>query len=167
VSKVVLHQPDAPAREFRFALVRRGLPSLAYVKHAFASRGQFKLQSTLEFRRRLKLFTGNSAMDKAKLTAVFNLGFRQGASDREAAGMVLSHTETPPPPAKVPAAPTSITVPLEQRAWQEGYTMGFTMGSSQTELAAAKNPAASGLVGELEQEMVEMFGVFKRLSTAR
>jgi len=113
------------------------------------------------------LFTGNSAMDKAKLTVVFNLGFRQGASDREAAGMVLSHTETPPPPAKVPAAPANITLPLEQRAWQEGYTMGFTMGSSQSELAAAKNPAASGLVGELEQEMVEMFGVFKRLSTSR
>ena len=109
-------------------------------------------------------FTCNSAMDKAKLTAVFNLGFRQGANDREAAGMVLSHTETPPPPAKVPVAPASITVPIEQRAWQEGYSMGYTMGSSPTELAATKNPASSGMVGELEQEMVEMFGVFKRLS---
>ncbi|MBC7853901.1 MAG: hypothetical protein IAF94_10725 [Pirellulaceae bacterium] len=106
-------------------------------------------------------------MDKATLTAVFNLGFRQGASDREAAGMVLSHTETPPPPAKIPTAPTGITVPLEQRAWQEGYSMGFTMGSSLAELAAAKNPAASGLVGELQQDMVEMFGVFKRLEAMK
>lgn len=103
-------------------------------------------------------------MDKAKLTTVFNLGFRQGASDRAAAGMVLSHTETPAPPAKVPAAPATITDPVEQRAWQEGYSMGYTMGSSQTELAAAENQANSGLVGELEQEMVEMFGVFKRLA---
>jgi hypothetical protein len=103
-------------------------------------------------------------MDKAKLTAVFNLGFRQGASDRAAAGMVLSHTETPPPPAKVPAAPKEIIVPLEQRAWQEGYTMGFTMGSSSAEIAAAKNPGAAGMVEALEQEMVEMFGVFKRLN---
>jgi len=106
-------------------------------------------------------------MDKTKLTTVFNLGFRQGASDRAAAGMVLSHTETPPPPAKVPAAPTEITVPIEQRAWQEGYTMGFTMGSSAAEIAEAKNPGASGMVEVLEQEMVEMFGVFKRLSGAR
>ena len=106
-------------------------------------------------------------MDKAKLTAVFNLGFRQGASDRETAGMVLSHTETPPPPAKIPTPPASVVVPLEQRAWQEGYSMGFTMGSSAAELAAAKNPAAAGMVGELTQEMVEMFGVFKRLTTAK
>jgi hypothetical protein len=106
-------------------------------------------------------------MDKAKLTTVFNLGFRQGASDREAAGLVLSHTETPPPPAKVPAPPALITDSIEQRAWQEGYSMGFTMGSSAAELAAAKNPTNSGLVGELEQEMVEMFGVFKRLATAK
>ncbi|MCE9525687.1 MAG: hypothetical protein K8R36_06495 [Planctomycetales bacterium] len=106
-------------------------------------------------------------MDKAKLTAVFNLGFRQGASDRAASGMVLTHSETPPPPAKVPAAPATIADAIEQRAWQEGYSMGFTMGSSQAELAAAKNPASSGLVGELEQEMVEMFGVFKRLAGVR
>jgi hypothetical protein len=104
-------------------------------------------------------------MDKAKLTAVFNLGFRQGASDRESAGMVLSHTETPPPPAHIPTPTADITVPLEQRAWREGYSMGFTMGSSVAELAAAKNPAAAGMVGELTQEMVEMFGVFKRLTT--
>ena len=104
-------------------------------------------------------------MDKSKLTAVFNLGFRQGANDREAAGMVLSHTETPPPPAKIPSPPANITIPLEQRAWQEGYSMGFTMGSSAKELADAKNPTASGLVGELTQEMVDMFGVFKRLAS--
>lgn len=108
-----------------------------------------------------------SAMDKAKLTAVFNLGFRQGASDRAAAGMVLSHTETPPPPAKVPLAPPDITVPIEQRVWQEGYSMGYTMGSSSDEIAAAKNPGAAGMVEGLEQEMVEMFGVFKRLGGLR
>ncbi len=133
-------------------------------KVAFATNDPGKLQSSLETDGVL-LITGNSAMDKAKLTAVFNLGFRQGATDRETAGMVLSHTETPPPPAKIPSAPTSITVSIEQRAWQEGYSMGFTMGSSAAELAAAKNPKTSGLVGELAQEMVEMFGVFKRLST--
>ena len=106
-------------------------------------------------------------MDKAQLTAVFNLGFRQGAGDRAAAGMVLSHTETPPPPAKVPAPPAEFTIPIEQRAWQEGYSMGYTMGSSQAEIAAAKNPGASGMVEALEQEMVEMFGVFKRLNGVR
>jgi hypothetical protein len=103
-------------------------------------------------------------MDKAKLTAVFNLGFRSGADDREAAGLVISGTTTPPPPAHVPAPPGTCATAMEQKAWQEGYTMGFTMGASSSELARETNPAAHGMVSALDQEMVEMFGVFKRLS---
>src|SRR5258708_31605943 len=103
-------------------------------------------------------------MDKAKLTSIFNLGFRQGANDRDQGGLVLSHTQTPPPPSTVPPPPSELRVPIEQRAWQEGYSMGYTMGSSAGELAAVSNPAAHHLVDSLEEEMVEMFGVFKRLS---
>ena len=103
-------------------------------------------------------------MDKAKLTAVFNQGFRCGADDRAAAGLVISRTTTPPPPAHVPHPPAECTSFLEQKAWQEGYSMGFTMGASSSELAAESNPAAHGMVSALNQEMVEMFGVFKRLS---
>lgn len=109
----------------------------------------------------------HAAMDKTRLTTFFNLGFRQGADDRQAAGMVLSHNETPAPPAKVPSAPAELTVPVEQRAWQEGYSMGYTMGSSSAELAAVSNPAARGMVAGLDEEMVEMFGVFKRLALVK
>jgi|RhiMethySRZTD1v2_1073278.scaffolds.fasta_scaffold5068278_1 hypothetical protein len=105
-------------------------------------------------------------MDKAKLTAVFNLGFRSGANDRAAAGLVISGTTTPPPPAHVPGAPAECTTPIEQKAWQEGYTMGFTMGASNAELASQPNAASHGMVSGLNEEMVEMFGVFKRLAKA-
>lgn len=103
-------------------------------------------------------------MDKAKLTVVFNQGFRRGANDRASAGLMISRTTTPPPPAVVPPAPAELPTGTEQRAWQEGYVMGFTMGSSSEELAMVSDAAAQGLVASLDEDMVEMFGVFKRLA---
>lgn len=106
-------------------------------------------------------------MDRAQVTAVFNLGFRRGANDRAAAGLVISRTQTPPPPASVPEPPADLTAAIEQSAWREGYSMGYTMGSSDAELEVAAQPAADGTVNTLDPEMLELFGVFKRLSGGR
>lgn len=106
-------------------------------------------------------------MNRSQLTAVFNLGFRRGASDRAAGGLVISRTETPPPPAHIPDPPLEIAAPLDRKAWKEGYAMGFTMGSSDEELASVTEPAAHGMVATLEEEMLELFGVFKRLGNSR
>jgi hypothetical protein len=106
-------------------------------------------------------------MDRARLTAVFNAGFRRGANDRAASGLVISATETPPPPAEVPSPPAELVAPVEQRAWQEGYSMGFTMGLSDAELASVSEPAAQGMVSELDAQMLELFGVFKRLANSQ
>ncbi|HZL87993.1 MAG TPA: hypothetical protein VFB96_06415 [Pirellulaceae bacterium] len=106
-------------------------------------------------------------MNRAQLTSVFNLGFRRGANDRAAAGLVITRTETPPPPAEIPAPPAACTTHLDQQAWKEGYTMGYTMGSSDAELASVTEPAAHGMVSTLEQEMLELFGVFKRLGNSK
>ena len=102
-------------------------------------------------------------MNRAQLTSVFNQGFRRGANDRAAAGLVLSRTETPPPPANIPLPPAQIAAPIEQRAWQEGYSMGYTMGCSDAELANVADPSAQDMVASLEEDMLELFGVFKRL----
>jgi hypothetical protein len=106
-------------------------------------------------------------MNRAQLTAVFNLGFRRGANDRAAGGLVITRTETPPPPAQIPAPPADCSSPLDQKAWKEGYSMGYTMGSSDAELASVTEPAAHGMVSTLEQEMLELFGVFKRLGNSK
>lgn len=102
-------------------------------------------------------------MNRAELTAVFNQGFRCGSNDRAAAGLVLSRTETPPPPAHIPLPPPQLTSELMQRAWREGYSMGYTMGGSDAELASVADPSAQGMVASLEEDMLELFGVFKRL----
>lgn len=106
-------------------------------------------------------------MDRAQLTAVFNLGFRRGANDRAAAGLVITRTETPPPPAEIPAPPVECAAALEQKAWKEGYSMGYTMGSSDAELASVTEPTTHGMVSTLDQEMLELFGVFKRLGNSK
>lgn len=106
-------------------------------------------------------------MNRAQLTTVFNLGFRRGANDRAAAGLVISRTETPPPPAKIPAPPVECALPIDQQAWREGYSMGYTMGSSDAELASVTDPSSQGMVAELEEEMLELFGVFKRLGNSK
>jgi hypothetical protein len=106
-------------------------------------------------------------MDRVQLTSVFNQGFRRGANDRAGAGLVISRTETPPPPAHIPAPPEECVAPLDQQAWKEGYSMGYTMGSSDDELASITEPAAQGMVAALDQEMLELFGVFKRLGNSR
>ena len=103
-------------------------------------------------------------MDRLQVTTAFNLGFRRGANDRAAAGLVISRTQTPPPPASVPEPPADLTGRIEQSAWREGYSMGYTMGSSDAELEIATQPAADGMVKTLDPEMLELFGVFKRLS---
>lgn len=106
-------------------------------------------------------------MNRAQLTSVFNLGFRRGANDRAAAGMVLSRTETPPPPAHIPVPPAEHVSRLDQQAWKEGYSMGYTMGSSDGELAGVADPGAQGMVSTLEEDMLELFGVFKRLANSK
>ena len=106
-------------------------------------------------------------MNRAQLTSVFNLGFRRGANDRAAAGLVITRTETPPPPAQIPSSPAQCVSALEQQAWKEGYSMGYTMGSSDEELAVVSEPESHGLVVTLEEEMLELFGVFKRLGNSK
>ena len=106
-------------------------------------------------------------MNRAQVTSVFNLGFRCGANDRAAAGLVLSRTETPAPPAHIPAPPAEHVARLDQQAWREGYSMGYTMGSSDNELAGVSDPAAQGMVATLEEDMLELFGVFKRLGNSK
>ncbi len=106
-------------------------------------------------------------MNRAQLTAIFNRGFRRGANDRAAAGLVLSRTETPAPPAQIPAPPAEHASALDQQAWKEGYSMGYTMGCSDAEWANVPDPGSQGMVAELEEEMLELFGVFKRLGNSK
>lgn len=106
-------------------------------------------------------------MNRAELTSVFNQGFRRGANDRASAGLVISRTETPPPPAHIPPAPAEYDTPLDQKAWKEGYSMGYTMGSSDDELASISEPTSHGMVATLDPEMLELFGVFKRLGNTK
>lgn len=106
-------------------------------------------------------------MNRSQLTTVFNQGFRRGANDRAAAGLVLSRTETPAPPAQIPVPPAEFASPLDQQAWKEGYSMGYTMGCSDAEWASVADPAAQGMVASLEEDMLELFGVFKRLGNSK
>ena len=106
-------------------------------------------------------------MNRVQLTSVFNQGFRRGANDRAAAGLVLSRTETPAPPALIPVPPAAHVSALEQQAWKEGYSMGYTMGCSDAELANVSDPGGQGMVASLEEDMLELFGVFKRLGNSK
>ena len=101
-------------------------------------------------------------MDKSKLTEIFNRGFRRGANERAGSGLALSR-ETQPP-RQVPAFPAECRTSSEQAAWSEGYTMGFQVGASDTELAGVDVPGAHGMVSVMSEQMLEMFGVFSKMS---
>ena len=107
-------------------------------------------------------------MNRAELTAVFNQGFRCGSNDRAAAGLVLSRTETPPPPAHIPLPPPQLTSELMQRAWREGYSMGYTMGGSDAELAAARSVLNGGAYqADVLESLSDPRGRIVRVTKAR
>ena len=100
-------------------------------------------------------------MDRARLTQVYNLAFRRGANERDAAGLTpsseLRPQTVPPPPADCSASP-------EEHAWREGYEMGYQVGASDAQLATVDVPGAHGMVSGFGEPFLEMFGFFKRMS---
>jgi hypothetical protein len=101
-------------------------------------------------------------MDKTRITETFNRGFRCGANDRAAGGSPLSGERQPP--TQIPALPTEIVGRSEQTAWTDGYTMGYQVGASDAELASVDVPGANGMVSGMSEQMLEMFGAFKKMS---
>lgn len=99
-------------------------------------------------------------MDRARLTCVFNLGFRRGANDRDTAGLTPSSELRP----AVPPAPGECAQGNEQRAWTEGYETGYRLGASDAQLASVDVPGAHGMISGFGEEFLEMFGFFQRLS---
>ena len=103
----------------------------------------------------------HTRMDRARLTKVFNLAFRRGASDRDAAGLTPSSELRP---LTVPQAPSDCVERTEQRAWTEGYETGYQVGASDAQLSSVDIPGAHGMVSGFGEEFLEMFGFFKRVS---
>ncbi|TAL06546.1 MAG: hypothetical protein EPO07_01690 [Verrucomicrobia bacterium] len=101
-------------------------------------------------------------MDKTKLTNVFNQGFRRGANDRAASGSPLAGERQSP--SQIPSLPAECVSHSEQTAWTEGYTMGYQVGASDVELASVDVPGAHGMVSGMSEQMLEMFGAFKKMS---
>ena len=104
-------------------------------------------------------------MNRARVTEIFNLGFRRGANDRASAGIRLSATRTTPN--QIPSAPSDYGLTREPHAWKEGYSMGYETGASDAELASVSEPGAHGMLARLGEGMRELFGVFDRLSDAK
>src|SRR3989442_670788 len=101
-------------------------------------------------------------MDKTRFTEIFNRGFRRGANDRAAGGSPLSGERQPP--TQIPALRTEIVSRSEQTAWTDGYSMGYQVGASDAELASVDVPGAHGMVSGMSEQMLEMFGAFKKIS---
>src|SRR5690242_16121284 len=101
-------------------------------------------------------------MDKTRLTEIFNHGFRRGANDRAASGSQLSGERQSP--SQIPSLPGEYGARSEQTAWTEGYSMGFQVGASDAELASVDVPGAHGMVSGMSEQMLEMFGAFKKMS---
>ncbi len=101
-------------------------------------------------------------MDKTRLTEIFNRGFRLGANDRAANGSQLSGERQPP--SQIPSLPAECGARSEQTAWREGYSMGYQLGASDAELASVDLPGAHGMISDMSQQMLEMFGAFKKMS---
>jgi hypothetical protein len=104
-------------------------------------------------------------MNRARVTEIFNLGFRRSANDRASAGIPLSATRTTPN--QIPSAPSDYGLAPEPQAWKEGYSMGYETGASDAELASVSEPGAHGMLAGLGEGMLELFGVFDRLSDAK
>lgn len=101
-------------------------------------------------------------MDKTKLTDIFNRAFRRGANDRALSGSPLSAEQ--PPPLQIPSSPPECRARSEQIAWTEGYAIGYQVGASDSELARVDMPGAHGMISGMSEQMLEMFGVFKKMS---
>jgi len=91
-----------------------------------------------------------------RLAEVFNLGFRRGANDRAAAGIVLGSERTAEP--AIPPAPMECGDEMEREAWLGGYRAGHTCGASDAELEGVEIPGANGLITGFDQKFLERFG---------
>ena len=100
-------------------------------------------------------------MDRVKLTHIYNLAFRRGANERDAAGLTPSSELRPQ---AVPLPPPDFNPGLEGHAWREGYEMGYQVGASDTQLASVDVPGAHGMVSGFGEPFLEMFGFFKRMA---
>ena len=103
-----------------------------------------------------------SRMDKPRLTEIFNRGFRQGANDRANRGLPLARATEPP--SQIPDCRESHGDLSGQIAWNMGYATGYQIGASDTELASVDGPAAHGMLFEMNEEMLEKVGAFKKMS---
>jgi len=104
-------------------------------------------------------------MDKARLTKIFNRGFRLGANGRANQGLPLSRTTQPP--SDIPESPENWSETSEQLAWALGYATGYQVGASDSELANVDAPGAQDFVSEMSEQMLETFGVFEKMATEK
>jgi phage FluMu protein Com len=95
--------------------------------------------------------------NRAKLTDIFNHGFRCGANARANAGLPLSEKNQPPATEKA----SEYNVPLERAAWGLGYRFGYRSGAADAELASVVEPEAHGMVSGWNQKKLERCGFFK------
>jgi len=100
-------------------------------------------------------------MDRIRLTHVYNLAFRRGANERDAAGLTPTSELRPQ---AVPPLPADCSTGLEAHAWREGYEMGYQVGASDAQLESVAVPGAHGMVSGFGEPFLEMFGFFKRMS---
>jgi len=63
---------------------------------------------------------------------IFNLGFRRGANDRDAAS--LPYTSHTPWPTSIPAASSECLTDDEREHWTTGYRMGYVIGASDRDI---------------------------------
>jgi len=52
----------------------------------------------------------------------------------------------------------------DEIAWTLGYATGYQIGASDSELASVDVPDAHGMISEMNEEMLEMVGAFKKMS---
>lgn len=69
---------------------------------------------------------------------IFNLGFRRGANDRDAAG--LPYTNRTPPPTIIPTPPVECATDEDRTRWISGYRMGYVIGASDRDLQKYNSP---------------------------
>jgi hypothetical protein len=102
-------------------------------------------------------------MDKRRLTAVFNRGFRLGANDRASRGLPLSKRTSPPE--AIPACPENSGDLSRQIAWTMGYATGYQLGASDSELACGDPAEGHGLLSEMTEQMLERAGAFDKMAS--
>jgi len=102
-------------------------------------------------------------MDKKKLSAIINRGFREGANERHNAGIKISEVKDNIT-LNIPNAPSDIVDPIETKAWIEGYALGYKIGASDADLSTVENPGKHGMLSGIGEQMLEMFGIFNKLN---